>query len=101
MSIGLLLAYAAPMVPINFSLVLFMSYISNYAIDVLLVPPTAMGMIFMAGRLWDGVTDPVAGIWSDRTEHRLGRRRPWILASAIPIAFFGWMSWSPPGDLGE
>ncbi|MEM9177255.1 MAG: MFS transporter [Myxococcota bacterium] len=24
-----------------------------------------------------------------------------MLASAIPIAFFGWMSWSPPGDLGE
>ena len=35
--IALLFAYAAPMVPINFSLVLFMSYISNYAIDVLLV----------------------------------------------------------------
>lgn len=99
--IPLLFAYAAPMVPINFSLVLFMSYISNYAIDVLLVPPAAMGMIFMAGRLWDGVTDPVAGIWSDRTRHRLGRRRPWILASAIPIALFGWMSWAAPVGLGE
>ncbi len=99
--IALLLAYAAPMVPINFSLVLFMSYISKYAIDVLLVPPAAMGMIFMAGRLWDGVTDPIAGIWSDRTEHRLGRRRPWILASAIPIAGFGWMCWAAPMDLGQ
>lgn len=99
--IALLFAYAAPMVPINFSLVLFMSYISNYAIDVLLVPPAAMGMIFMAGRLWDGVTDPVAGVWSDRTQSRLGRRRPWILASAIPIALFGWMCWSAPVGLGE
>ena len=97
--IGLLLAYAAPMVPINFSLVLFMSYISNYAIDVLLVPPLAMGLIFGAGRVWDALTDPLAGIWSDRTEHRLGRRRPWILASAIPIALFGWMTWSAPVDL--
>lgn len=99
--IALLLAYAAPMIPINFALVLFMSYISNYAIDVLLVPPAAMGMIFMAGRLWDGVTDPVAGIWSDRTRHRLGRRRPWILASALPIAVFGWMSWSAPAELSQ
>lgn len=99
--IALLLAYAAPMIPINFALVLFMSYISNYAIDVLLVPPAAMGMIFMAGRLWDGVTDPVAGIWSDRTQHRWGRRRPWILASALPIAAFGWMSWSAPAELSQ
>jgi GPH family glycoside/pentoside/hexuronide:cation symporter len=97
--ITLLLAYAAPMVPINFSLVLFMSYISNYAIDVLLVPPTAMGLIFGAGRLWDAATDPLAGVWSDRTQHRLGRRRPWILASAIPIAVFSWMMWSAPPSL--
>ena len=98
--IALLFAYAAPMVPINFSLVLFMSYISNYAIDVLLVPPTAMGLIFGAGRLWDAATDPMAGVWSDRTRHRLGRRRPWLLASAIPIALFSWMAWSAPPDLG-
>lgn len=99
--IALLLAYAAPMVPINFSLVLFMSYISSYAIDVLLVPPAVMGMIFMVGRLWDGLTDPVAGVWSDRTQNRLGRRRPWILGSAIPIALFGWMCWSAPEGLGD
>lgn len=98
--IALLIAYSAPMVPINFSLVLFMSYISNYAIDVLLVPPIAMGLIFGAGRLWDAATDPIAGIWSDRTQHRLGRRRPWLLASAIPTALFGWMAWAAPVSLG-
>ncbi len=94
-----LLAYAAPMIAINFSLVLFMSYVNKYAIDVLLVPATAMGLIFGVGRLWDAVTDPMAGIWSDRTEHRLGRRRPWILASSLPVALFGLMVWAPPESL--
>ncbi len=91
-----LFAYASPMVAINFSLVLFMSYVNNYAVDVLLVPPVAMGAIFGAGRLWDAITDPMAGVWSDRTQHAWGRRRPWIAASAIPIALSGWMVWAPP-----
>jgi len=87
------------MVAVNFSLVLFLTYVTNYAIDVLLVPAAAMGMIFGLGRLWDAATDPMAGVLSDRTEHRLGRRRPWILASSIPIAVFGYMVWAPPESL--
>jgi GPH family glycoside/pentoside/hexuronide:cation symporter len=98
--VSTVLAYSAPMVGINFSLVLFMSYINKYAIDVLLVPATAMGLIFGVGRLWDAVTDPMAGLWSDRTEHRWGRRRPWIAASSIPVALFGLMVWAPPESLG-
>lgn len=99
LSLKMLLAYAAPMLAVNFSLVLFMSYINKYAIDVLLVPATAMGLIFGLGRLWDAVTDPMAGLLSDRTEHRWGRRRPWILASSIPVALFGYMVWAPPEAL--
>lgn len=94
-----LLAYAAPTAPVNFSLVLFMSYVNKYAIDVLLVPPIAMGLIFGASRLWDAITDPLAGVWSDRTRHAWGRRRPWIAASALPIALSGFMVWSPPDAL--
>jgi GPH family glycoside/pentoside/hexuronide:cation symporter len=95
-----LVAYSAPMIAVNFSLVLFMSYVNKYAIDVLLVPATAMGFIFGLGRLWDAVTDPMAGLWSDRTQHRWGRRRPWIAISSIPIALFGLMVWAPPESLG-
>jgi len=98
--LAMLLAYASPMLAVNFSLVLFMSYINKYAIDELLVPPVAMGILFGIGRLWDAVTDPLAGVWSDRTNHRWGRRRPWLAASAIPIALFGVMVWVPPATLG-
>ena len=94
-----LIAYASPMVAINFSLVLFMSYVNNYAIDVLRVPAAAMGMIFGLGRIWDAVTDPMAGLLSDRTTHRWGRRRPWIAISSIPVALFGVMVWAPPESL--
>ncbi len=96
---SMLLAYSAPMIAVNFSLVLFMSYVNKYAIDVLLVPAAAMGLIFGLGRLWDAVTDPIAGVLSDRTQHRWGRRRPWIAASSVPVALFGWMVWAPPESL--
>jgi len=94
-----LLAYSLPMAPVHFSFVLFVSYFSKYAVDVLLIAPAAVGMIFGVSRLWDAITDPITGLWSDRTEHAWGRRRPWIAASAIPMAVSGWMVWSPPDSL--
>lgn len=100
-SLATLAAYASPMIAVNFSLVLFMSYVNKYAVDVLLIPPIAMGIIFGVGRLWDAVTDPMAGVWSDRTRHAWGRRRPWIAASAIPIAVSGYMVWAPPESLSS
>jgi len=94
-----ILAYALPMAPVHFSFVLFVSYFSKYAVDVLLISPAAVGLIFGVSRLWDAITDPITGLWSDRTSHAWGRRRPWIAASAIPMAVSGWMVWSPPDSL--
>lgn len=99
LTLATLLAYSLPAVAVNFSFVLFISYINKYAIDVLLVPAVAMGLIFGAARLWDAIVDPFLGAWSDRTEHAWGRRRPWMAASAIPMAITGWMVWSPPASL--
>jgi len=84
------------MVGVNFSLVLLMAYITKYSVDVLLIAPAAIGAIVGSGRIWDAITDPLAGYWSDRTRSRWGRRRPWLIASALPLAAFGVMVWSPP-----
>lgn len=43
---------------------------------------TSIGLIFLLGRLWDAVTDPVVGALSDRTRTRFGRRKPWIAAGS-------------------
>ena len=40
----------------------------------------SIGLVFLLGRLWDAVTDPVVGALSDRTRSRFGRRKPWIAA---------------------
>jgi GPH family glycoside/pentoside/hexuronide:cation symporter len=59
-----------------------------------------VGLVFGAARIWDAVTDPPAGYWSDRTRTRMGRRRPWMLAAALPLALSYAALWSPPESLG-
>ncbi len=50
----------------------------------------------LLARMFDAVTDPVMGWLSDHTNTRIGRRRPWILGAAIPLAFFFYYLFSPP-----
>jgi GPH family glycoside/pentoside/hexuronide:cation symporter len=91
-----LLAYCLPVAPVEAMFWLVVLYQLKFATDVLGVSPATMGLVFGAARLWDGVLDPVAGFASDRTATRLGRRRPWILLSALPLGAAFAAAWSPP-----
>jgi GPH family glycoside/pentoside/hexuronide:cation symporter len=95
-----LLAYAAPLSGVAFYLFFVQFYFLKFATDVLLLPP-AISLLFGAGRIWDAISDPLAGYWSDRTRTRWGRRRPWMLAGIPLLAVFSVMIWSPPSALGE
>lgn len=54
--------------------------------DVIRVPARYAGMIFLVGRVWDFVNDPLMGYISDRTRTRWGRRRPFLLFGLVPFA---------------
>jgi GPH family glycoside/pentoside/hexuronide:cation symporter len=95
-SLATVLGFCAPTFGVGFMFFLVGLYLTPFATDVLLISPAAMGAIFMVSRLWDAVSDPIAGFLSDRTQSRLGRRRPWIAASIIPICLVYIMMWSPP-----
>lgn len=94
-----IIAYSAPAFGLGAMFFLVNLYLLKYATDVLLIAPAVMGAIFGASRIWDAVSDPLAGFLSDRTRSRLGRRRPWILASIVPVVVVFWMIWSPPREL--
>jgi Na+/melibiose symporter-like transporter len=51
--------------------------------------------------LWDAVTDPVVGSWSDNFRSRWGRRHPLLLAGGVPTAFMFLALFAPPASLGE
>lgn len=93
------MAYGVPTAGASYIAFLLTLYIFKYATDVLLIAPAAMGLIFAVARIWDAISDPLAGYLSDRTQTRFGRRRPWLFASVVPFALVPVMVWSPPAFL--
>jgi len=93
--------YNLPTVGVGFMFFIVALYLMKFATDELLISPAAMGVIFGISRIWDAVTDPLAGYYSDRTNLKSGRRRPWILASLVPVGFTFYMMWNPPESLGS
>lgn len=64
---------------INFLLLFFLT-------TVLHINPAVAGLLITAGKIWDMVTNPLVGMWSDRSETTWGRRRPFLLAGAVVTA---------------
>lgn len=48
------------------------------------IQPAFAGTIIFIAVLWDAITDPVMGMLSDNCTSKYGKRRPFLLASAIP-----------------
>jgi len=94
-----LVAYAVPGAGFAFYLFFVQFYFLKFASDVLLAAPAVIGALIGAGRIWDALSDPLVGHWSDRTRSRLGRRRPWMLGAIPLLAASFLMVWSPPEAL--
>ncbi len=60
-------------------------WLMNYLTDTVGIAAGLAGVIIALGKIWDAVTDPVAGYLSDRTKTRWGRRRPWLLFGSFPL----------------
>ena len=67
-----------------------------FYVDILHVAPALVGVAIFIGKFWDGVTDPLMGYVSDTTRSRWGRRRPWIVVSAVPMGVCYYLLFSPP-----
>lgn len=53
--------------------------------NVLGIPPGLAGLGVAVPKIWDMITDPIIGAWSDRTRSSWGRRRPWLLLGALTL----------------
>ncbi|MBW6459100.1 MAG: MFS transporter [Bacteroidales bacterium] len=59
-----------------------------------------LGVILIIPRLWDAVSDPIIGHFSDNLRTRWGRRRPLLLVGGILVAvFFVVIWWVPKGEM--
>ena len=57
-----------------------------YMTTVLGLEAALAGLVIMIAKFWVVIADPIAGVISDQTETRWGRRRPFILVGGLIAA---------------
>jgi len=76
-------------------------YIMLYYVDVMRLDPKLAGLAIMASRVWDAISDPLIGQWSDRSRHPRGRRRVFMMRAALPFAICFWAIWAAPQGVSQ
>ena len=94
-----ILSYSLPALGTSMILVSVALYLPNFYTDELGVTAGMLSWVFLFGRVWDAVTDPLMGHVSDRTRSRWGRRRPYFLLSALPLWAAFYLIWAPSPSL--
>jgi GPH family glycoside/pentoside/hexuronide:cation symporter len=72
------------------------AFFSVFMVTVVGMPPGLVAIIFIIGRSWDFINDPIIGHLSDRTRTKWGRRRPFLLFGAIPFGLSFILLWLGP-----
>ncbi len=83
LSMGCTIGYGIGAVGEGIGYNVFFSFFSFFLTTVAGIPPAVAGVISSVAVLWDAVTDPIIGNWSDTTRNPKGRRRPFIMVGSI------------------
>lgn len=79
------LAFGVGQVAESIQLNTFDFFLFFYYVQVLHLDPILAGAATLMALMVDAVTDPAVGVFSDNCRSRLGRRHPFMYASAIPF----------------
>jgi Na+/melibiose symporter-like transporter len=79
--------------------VLSTAVINYYLVSVVGLRPAVVGAVILISLVIDAVLDPAIGRWSDTFRSPLGRRHPFMYASALPIALATCFLWRQPAGL--
>lgn len=74
---------------------LVLGYATFYCTDVLQLSPAMVGTLFMVSKMFDSVTDVLAGFIVDRTQTRWGKGRPYEIFMLF-LWFSTWLLFSCP-----
>jgi Na+/melibiose symporter-like transporter len=80
----------------GFDYFLLLFYSQVVGLDARLV-----GIAITTALIFDAVSDPIVGYWSDNLRSRWGRRHPFMYAAALPVAFSYFLVWNPPADASQ
>lgn len=69
--------------------------------QILGVSASLCGLAFLIASIVDAVTDPLVGAFTDNWHSRWGRRHPFMVMSAVPLAVCYYFLYQPPTSLAE
>jgi Na+/melibiose symporter-like transporter len=91
-----LIAYALPALPLAALTLPLYVVVPTFYVETVGLSLAAVGQALFLVRLVDAISDPVVGLLADRFRPRLGRRRVWFAAAALPTAIAAAMMLTPP-----
>lgn len=70
-----------------------MMFVSYYATGVVGLGTVIVSTLITMSRMWDGITDPIIGLWIDKTDGKMGKFRPfmimgWVVMTIITLLMF-------------
>ena len=74
----------------------YVMFVLLFYTQVLGLSGTATGIVLSLSLLWDAVSDPMVGSWSDRFKSRWGRRHPFMIFSTVPMGLGFIALFAPP-----
>ena len=69
--------------------------------QVIGLDPRLVGIAITTALVFDAISDPILGYWSDNLRSRWGRRHPFMYAAVIPVTASYFFLWNPPEDMSE
>ena len=70
-------------------------------VQVFGLSPDLAGLAILLMLVFDAISDPLVGYFSDNTRTKWGRRHPYIYLSALPVCVSFFVLWIPPLDLSQ
>ncbi len=74
----------------------FNTFLLLYYSQILGVPASSASIVLAIALVFDAISDPIVGAYSDSFRSRLGRRHPFMYAAALPLGVFMYLLFSPP-----
>jgi len=74
-----------------------MAYLPIFYVDTFGLQSGAVALLLLLTRSFDGITDVIMGLVSDRTQTRWGKFRPYLLWTAVPFGLLLALTFTTPG----
>lgn len=75
-------------------------YLAFYFTDVFGLSASAVATLLLVAKIWDGINDPMMGAIMDKTYHKVGGYRTYMIIGAIALVSFTIATFTVPGFQG-